>query len=101
MTPRVSVTLLVVLVLTLVGCGAPAPTANKIGVVATTDVYGSVASAVGGDHVKVTSIVHSPETAPHQYEVTPADVTAVADATLLIANGGGYDDFAGKLARAS
>ncbi len=35
---------------------------------------------------------------PHSYEVTPQDKLAVSKAQLAIVNGGGYDDFFGKLA---
>jgi zinc/manganese transport system substrate-binding protein len=98
--------------LALAGCGqggspaapsqtAPQPVGGTVGVVATTDVYGSIATAIGGSHAKVTSIIHSPDADPHEYESTPADAAAVSEAKLLIQNGGGYDDFAGKLVTAS
>lgn len=99
---------LAVLALTLAGCGsggdnppAPATGSNVVPVVATTDVYGSIANAVGGTHIKVTSVINSPDADPHEYESTPADVKSVGEAKVLIANGGGYDDFAGRLAQAS
>jgi zinc/manganese transport system substrate-binding protein len=76
-------------------------TPTGIGVVATTDVYGSVATAVGGQHVTVTSIIHSPDADPHEYETTPADAAAVSSAAVLVENGGGYDDFAHKLVAAT
>jgi zinc/manganese transport system substrate-binding protein len=95
--------------LALAGCGqgaspppAPSPAAPaQVGVVASTDVYGSIASSVGGAHIHVTSIIHSPDADPHEYEATPADATAVSEAKVLIQNGGGYDDFAGKLVSAA
>ncbi|HEX4357138.1 MAG TPA: zinc ABC transporter substrate-binding protein [Pseudonocardia sp.] len=95
--------------LALAGCGqggrsapaAPSQVAGTVGVVASTDVYGSIAGAVGGTHVHVTSIIHSPDADPHEYEATPADATAVSEAKVLIQNGGGYDDFAGKLVSAA
>ena len=65
--------------------------------VASTDVYGAIASAVGGSTVRVTSIIHSADTDPHEYEPTPSDALAVAKATVVVYNGGGYDDFATKL----
>ncbi|MBO0848848.1 MAG: zinc ABC transporter substrate-binding protein [Pseudonocardia sp.] len=68
---------------------------------ASTDVYGSVANAVGGPHVKVTSLIHSPDADPHEYEATASDAAAAGEAKVLIANGGGYDDFIGKLAKAT
>ena len=66
-------------------------------VVASTNVYGSIVRAVGGDRVTVTAIIHGPDADPHEYEASPADAAAVNDAALIIVNGGGYDDFAAKL----
>ncbi|WP_028924508.1 metal ABC transporter solute-binding protein, Zn/Mn family [Pseudonocardia acaciae] len=94
--------------LALTGCGGPAPSSGSsqpsgaaVGVVASTDVYGSIASAVGGEHVKVTSLIHSPDADPHEYETTASDAAAAGEAKVLIANGGGYDDFVGKLSQAT
>ena len=101
---------LVALGLLVAGCGsapAPAPSAAPSGaatpvrVVASTDVYGSIARAIGGDRVTVKSIIDSPDADPHEYEATPADAAAVGGAAIMIVNGGGYDDFAGDLVQAA
>ena len=60
-------------------------------VVASTDVWGSVASAVAGDHAAVTSIVSGTVADPHSFEASPADTAAITDASLVIFNGGDYD----------
>jgi zinc/manganese transport system substrate-binding protein len=60
-------------------------------VVASTDVWGSVASAVTGDHATVKSIVTSAVDDPHSFELSPADAASIADASLVVYNGGGYD----------
>lgn len=100
--------------LTLVaGCGsseapAPAPAASpsqaapagSLTVVATTNVWGAVASAVAGPDAKVTSIISDPAGDPHSYESTPADAATITEADVVIANGGGYDEFAEKIADA-
>ncbi|GLY68538.1 metal ABC transporter solute-binding protein, Zn/Mn family [Amycolatopsis taiwanensis] len=90
-----------VLSLALTACGGAntsgAPGTGKIGVVTSTDVWGSVVSAVGGDQVSVTSIIHDPSADPHSYETTPGDVVATGQAELTLGNGGGYDDFFTKL----
>ncbi|WP_290060184.1 metal ABC transporter solute-binding protein, Zn/Mn family [Amycolatopsis solani] len=71
---------------------------DKIKVVASTDVWGSVVSAVGGDKVEVKSVIHDPSADPHSYETTADDALAAKDAKLLLSNGGGYDEFFDKLA---
>jgi zinc/manganese transport system substrate-binding protein len=60
-------------------------------VVASTNVWGSVASAVTGNHASVKSIISNPADDPHSFEATPADAAAIADASLVVYNGGGYD----------
>lgn len=95
------------LTLGLAACGSPEPApadpaaAGKVQVVASTDVWGSVAQAVGGDRVAVTSIINSPDKDPHEYESTPGDASAVEKAQLLVENGGGYDDFMSTLVESS
>jgi zinc/manganese transport system substrate-binding protein len=84
----------------LTACGVqdtPAQDNGKIKVVASTNVWGSVVKAVGGDDVEVTAIIDDPSGDPHSYESKPADLAAVRDAKLVIFNGGGYDDFFAKL----
>ncbi|MBW0103597.1 metal ABC transporter solute-binding protein, Zn/Mn family [Pseudonocardia sp. KRD291] len=86
------------------GSGSAAPSGEAPGqvqVVASTDVWGSVAKAVGGDRVAVTSIIDSPEKDPHEYEATPTDATSVGRAGLVLVNGGGYDAFMSGLVDAS
>ena len=56
-----------------------------------------IVGAIGGDRVAVTSIIDSPDADPHEYEASPADAAAVGGAAIMVVNGGGYDDFAGKL----
>lgn len=87
-------------VLALGACdtGGEAAADGRIPVVASTNVWGSVVTAVGGDLVSVTSIIDDPAGDPHSYESTAADGLAVADAALVVYNGGGYDDFARRLA---
>jgi len=84
-------------VLMVAACGSAPPPPAGPSVVASTDVYGAVASAVGGDTAAVTSLIRSADADPHEYEPTPADTLAVSRATVFVANGGGYDDFATKL----
>ncbi|MQA11378.1 MAG: metal ABC transporter substrate-binding protein [Pseudonocardiaceae bacterium] len=85
------------------GCGgsesvSDEPAKGQISVAASTNVWGSVTKAIGGDQVAVESIIDDPSVDPHSYEDTPADAAAVTDAQLLVYNGGGYDEFFTKLA---
>jgi zinc/manganese transport system substrate-binding protein len=92
---------LVVLAL-VAGCGssgdASAPAApGTPTVVATTNVWGAVASAVAGPDAQVRAIISDPAGDPHSYESTPADAAAISRADLVVANGGGYDTFVDKV----
>lgn len=73
---------------------------SKIQIVASTNIWGSIAESVGGDLVQVTSIVNSAAQDPHSYEASARDQLAVKNADLLVINGAGYDDFAQTLADA-
>lgn len=63
----------------------------SVNVVASTDVWGSVASAVAGDHATVTSIVTGTVADPHSFEASPSDAANISDASLVVFNGGHYD----------
>ena len=87
--------------LTLAGCGddgGDAAADGKIAVVASTNVWGSVAKAVGGDEVSVESLIDDAAGDPHAHPDKPEDAAALADADLAVYNGGGYDEFFTKLA---
>lgn len=80
--------------LTIAACGSQGDSARSAKVVATTNVWGSVATAVAGGHADVKAILTSDVDDPHSYEATPADAAAIADAALVVINGGGYDHWA-------
>ena len=87
---------LAVAALALTGC-ASTPAADDasgtLSIVASTNVYGSIAEAVGGDLVTVTSIITSAAQDPHSFEASAQDQLALSKADLVIENGGGYDPF--------
>src|SRR2546426_746496 len=107
----------IVIVLLVVGTGAglyltrgPGSNINStssggpskvVQVVAGENFWGSLASELGGTHVKVLSIVSDPNADPHQYESSSANAQAVANANLVIVNGAGYDDWLLRLLSAS
>jgi zinc/manganese transport system substrate-binding protein len=88
----------------LTACGPTAGSAKGtagdgvVEVVASTSVYGDIVSTIGGDKVRVNSIISRTSQDPHSYEATTQDKLAVSKAELLVENGGGYDDFIHKLA---
>ena len=88
-------------VLALAGCSSTPTSATEgdgtIQVVASTNVYGSIAAQIGGDRVDVTSIIESATQDPHSYEATARDRLTVQKADLVIENGGGYDAFVDSL----
>lgn len=92
------------LVLGLAACAAPAPADDAdatLRVVASTNVYGDIAAAIAGDTATVTSIITSAAQDPHSYEASAQDQLAIADADLIVHNGGGYDSFVDTLIDAS
>ncbi|EWC62149.1 Zinc ABC transporter, periplasmic-binding protein ZnuA [Actinokineospora spheciospongiae] len=114
MTPRsrrplaVAAGLTAVTLASVTACGGSQDTAaptsgaaadGKVVVVASTNVWASVAQAVGGDGVTVNAILSDPAADPHGYEAKPADATKFTDAKVVISNGGGYDDFIAGLSQ--
>lgn len=74
---------------------------SPVAVVASTNVWGDVVKQVGGDHVSVTSFISSPDQDPHSYESNTRNQLTVSAARVVVENGGGYDDFMGKLIEGS
>jgi len=88
--------------LALSGCSGSAydPPAG-VRVVASTNVYGSLAKTIGGSQVTVTSIIDDPSKDPHEYQADARTQLAIARAQVVIENGGGYDDFVDTMLSAS
>ena len=74
---------------------------SQIQVVAAENFWGSLISQLGGTHTSVLSIVSDPNADPHEYESNSFDARAIADASLVIVNGAGYDTWALQLIAAS
>ncbi len=82
------------------GCGSADQQASgndRLTVVASTDVWGSVARTVAGDAADVEPIIDDPSADPHSYESTPTDAAEVTNADLVVFNGGGYDEFMSQI----
>lgn len=75
----------------LVACGSQEQPqqATSSEYLATTQVWADVATEVVGE--KVPAIIANSSTDPHDYEPTAADLARVAEAIMLVANGGTYD----------
>ncbi|MFF5113614.1 metal ABC transporter substrate-binding protein [Streptosporangium sp. NPDC000509] len=103
------------LALLMAGCGAPSSPASQpassataplppsapITVVASTNVYGDIVKQVGGDKGAVTSIISDPAQDPHSYEANTQNQLALSKAKVVVANGGGYDDFVDTMIKSS
>src|SRR5215207_3230366 len=78
------------------GCGddgaSSAAGGRGMTVVATTTQAADLARAVAGDRAEVVGLLPA-NADPHDYEVRPADVKALADADVVIRSGGDLDDW--------
>lgn len=86
---------------TLTACSSTTVESGKIQIVASTSTWADVASQIGGDAVEVTALIDDVNKDPHSYEASARDQLAVNNADIVIANGGGYDEFMNKLVAAS
>ena len=109
---RFSVSWLLIVALVLVGmaaCAAPAPVAppadapiasehtqSTLKALAVETFLGDIAQNVAGDRLKIEPLI-AIGVDPHGFEPTPADVRKVADSTLLIINGAGFESFLERL----
>lgn len=83
-------------------CGSGQSTSKKNGtieVAASVNQWGTVAKALGGDNVNVTSIINSTNVDAHDYEPTTSDIAKLQKAQVIIVNGAGYDAWAVKAAQ--
>jgi ABC-type Zn uptake system ZnuABC Zn-binding protein ZnuA len=92
--PSRSLTLLLVTsAVALAGCGdgsTGAADSRALRVVATTPVVADFVRTVGADRVAVTQVL-KPGVDPHDYEPSPADLQAIADADVVVENGVGLE----------
>jgi zinc/manganese transport system substrate-binding protein len=74
--------------------------ASPINIVASFSIIGDIMNNVGGDRVKVTTLV-GPDSDAHAYEPTPAAAKAVRGANLVVVNGLGFEGWIDRLITAS
>jgi ABC-type Zn uptake system ZnuABC Zn-binding protein ZnuA len=72
------------------GSGAEGGADGKLRVVATTTQVADFARQVGGDRAEVTGVL-KPNVDPHDYEPSPADLTTMNRAQVLVENGVGVE----------
>ena len=89
--------LLAAVVALAAGCGeddTAAGVGDRVTVVATTTQAADLVRNVGGPQVEVVQLL-APNADPHDYEVRPRDVQALADADLIVRSGGDVDEWLG------
>jgi zinc/manganese transport system substrate-binding protein len=98
---------MVALGLMAAGCGSSDEASSGSGgtstvrIVASTNVWGDVAKSIGGNAVTVTSLISGPSVDPHSFEASSSTLLAVSKADVVVENGGGYDDFMGRMISSS
>jgi ABC-type Zn uptake system ZnuABC Zn-binding protein ZnuA len=94
---RILALLALLSLLVVAGCGDDdsAATDDRPTVVATTTQVADFARNVAGDDARVVQIL-APNADPHEYELRPQDVEAVAGADLVLRSGGDVDEWLGE-----
>jgi ABC-type Zn uptake system ZnuABC Zn-binding protein ZnuA len=94
--PRVALAAVCLAALLVAGCSGSATDratgGGELRVVATTTQVADLAANVGGDRVRVTSLL-KPGIDAHDYEPSPADLEAIARADLVLQNGVGLEEW--------
>ncbi|MGY0502849.1 metal ABC transporter solute-binding protein, Zn/Mn family [Nocardia sp. FBN12] len=80
----------------LSACGTSDTDSDTPQIVASTNVWGSIATAVAGPDAQVSSIISDPAADPHSFETSATDTAKISDADLVVFNGGHYDEFIEK-----
>ena len=73
----------------LAGCSSESNGASGSDIIATTNVWADVASAVTGEDVD--AIITGDAVDPHHYEASAKDLARIKQAQTVVANGGAYD----------
>ena len=71
-----------------------------LAVVTSFSILGDLVKVVGGERVRVTTLV-GPDEDTHAFEPRPADARAIAQSRLLVINGLGFEPWAQKLAQSA
>jgi ABC-type Zn uptake system ZnuABC Zn-binding protein ZnuA len=100
--PAASMALIALLAAAVTACGGSGASSgttasggaggSKLTVLATTTQVADFARNIGGDKIAVTQVLR-PNVDAHDYEASPADIQAIAQADLVIKNGVGLEAF--------
>lgn len=93
--------IVIAVTLLLSACGSSTRAGGRLDVVAAENVYGDIASQIGGPDISVTSLLTSPTADPHFFEPGTSTGLAVAGAKVVLQNGLGYDAFMTRLENAA
>src|SRR5262245_2569614 len=85
---------LICIVLAITGVSIPSLSAQDepLNVIATTTIIADIARNIGGDFVRVSSLV-PPDADAHAFDPTPQDALKVSEADVVLAAGAGYETF--------
>ncbi|KAB1503028.1 ABC transporter substrate-binding protein [Corynebacterium sp. 320] len=77
------------------GSSDPAKGNDHINIVASVSTWGSIAKTLveGNDNITVTTILDNNQDDPHEYEASAKDLATLSSADIVVANGGGYDNW--------
>ncbi len=93
----------IVIIFTVSGCGNGTSSHNadnqKIDVVVSVNQWSSVAQAIGGNAVDITTILNNNDSDPHEFEPDTQAIAMISKAKIVFVNGAGYDEWALKAAR--
>jgi zinc/manganese transport system substrate-binding protein len=78
------------------GPGELCPT-SVISAIAVENPYGSLLAQLGGQCVRVTSVINDPSADPHEFQTDVQVGKAYQTADLVVQNGLGYDEFSNKI----
>lgn len=92
--------LLTICVLALATINSSAIAADKIDVVASFSILGDLTQQIGGERVRVHTLV-GPNGDAHVYQPTPADAKTIAQARLVVVNGFGFEGWISRLVTSS
>ena len=97
---RLGAAALALTALLVAGCGSAPDASSTTGVInaiGAENEYANVLGQIGGQYVRVSSILNNPNTDPHTYEASPSVAEEVSAAQLIVQNGVGYDGFMGSI----